>query len=32
VHANGCGDLGAFIVAHDITRYTKAKLFSAVGK
>jgi catalase len=32
MHANGAGAYGTFTVTHDITRYTKAKLFSAVGK
>lgn len=32
VHAKGSGAFGTFTVTHDITRYTKAKLFSAVGK
>jgi catalase len=32
VHAKGSGAYGTFTVKHDITRYTKAKLFSAVGK
>jgi catalase len=32
VHAKGSGAYGTFTVTHDITRYTKAKLFSAVGK
>lgn len=32
MHAKGSGDIGAFTVTHDITRYTKAKLFSEVGK
>jgi catalase len=32
VHAKGSGAYGAFTVTHDITRYTTAKLFSAVGK
>ena len=32
VHAKAAGAHGVFTVAHDITRYTKAKLFSQVGK
>ena len=32
MHAKGSGAFGTFTVTHDITRYTKAKLFSAVGK
>ena len=32
VHAKGSGAFGRFTVTHDITRYTKAKLFAAVGK
>src|SRR6201989_2284045 len=32
MHANGWGAHGTFTVTHDITRYTKAKLFSEVGK
>jgi len=32
VHAKGSGAYGSFIVTHDITRYTKAKLFSTIGK
>jgi catalase len=32
VHAKGSGAFGTFRVTHDISRYTKAKLFSAVGK
>lgn len=31
VHAKGSGAYGKFTVTHDITKYTKAKLFSAVG-
>lgn len=31
VHAKGSGAYGKFTVTADITRYTKAKLFSAVG-
>jgi len=32
VHAKGSGAFGTFTVTHDITRYTKARLFSEVGK
>ncbi|QQA44829.1 catalase [Pelagovum pacificum] len=32
VHAKGWGALGTFTVTHDITKYTRAKLFSEVGK
>ncbi|NVD98590.1 catalase [Massilia sp. BJB1822] len=32
VHAKGSGAYGTFTVTHDISRYTKAKLFSAIGK
>jgi catalase len=32
MHAKGSGAFGTFTVSHDITRYTKAKIFSAVGK
>jgi catalase len=32
VHAKGSAAYGTFTVTHDITKYTKAKLFSAVGK
>src|SRR5882757_1630171 len=31
VHAKGTGAFGAFTVTHDITKYTKAKIFSKVG-
>ena len=31
VHAKGTGAFGTFTVTHDITQYTKAKLFSKVG-
>ncbi|MDQ8142864.1 catalase [Chryseobacterium sp. CFS15] len=31
VHAKGSGAYGKFTVTHDITKYTKAKLFSQVG-
>jgi catalase len=32
MHAKGSGAYGTFTVTHDITKYTRAKLFSAVGK
>jgi len=32
VHAKGSGAYGTFTVTNDITRYTKAKIFSEVGK
>ena len=32
VHAKGSGAFGTFTVTHDITRYTKAAIFSKVGK
>ncbi len=32
VHAKGSGAFGTFTVTHDITKYTKAKLFSEIGK
>lgn len=32
MHAKGSGAYGTFTVTHDITRYTKAKIFSEVGK
>jgi catalase len=32
MHAKGSGAYGTFTVTHDITRYTKAKIFSKVGK
>ena len=32
MHAKGSGALGAFTVTHDITRHTKAKIFSEIGK
>ena len=31
VHAKGWGAHGTFIVAYDITKYTKAKIFSQIG-
>src|SRR5258708_3585892 len=32
MHAKGWGAHGTFTVTHDITRYTKAKIFSKIGK
>ena len=32
MHAKGSGAYGAFTVTHDITKYTKANIFSAIGK
>jgi catalase len=32
MHAKGSGAYGAFTVTHDITRYTKARIFAQVGK
>ncbi|UYZ58189.1 catalase [Hymenobacter latericus] len=32
VHAKGSGAYGTFTVTHDLTRFTRAKLFSEVGK
>ena len=32
MHAKGSGAFGTFTVTHDITQYTKAKIFAAVGK
>ncbi|NLY70813.1 MAG: catalase [Clostridiales bacterium] len=32
MHAKGSGAFGTFTVTHDITKYTKAKMFSEVGK
>ncbi len=32
MHAKGSAAYGSFTVTHDITRYTKAKIFSAIGK
>src|ERR1700734_3237213 len=32
MHAKGWGAYGMFTVTHDITRYTKAKIFSGIGK
>ncbi len=32
MHAKGSGAFGTFTVTHDITKYTKASVFAAVGK
>jgi catalase len=32
VHAKGTGAFGTFTVTHDITQFTKAKIFSDIGK
>lgn len=32
MHAKGSGAYGAFTVTHDIIRYTKARIFSQIGK
>ncbi|MEJ5208181.1 catalase [Denitratimonas sp. CY0512] len=32
MHAKGSGAFGTFTVTHDITRYTRAKIFESVGK
>jgi len=32
MHAKGSGAFGTFTVTHDVTRFTKARIFSAVGK
>jgi catalase len=32
MHAKGSGAFGTFTVTHDITKYTKAKIFAAIGK
>ncbi len=32
MHAKGSGAFGTFTVTHDITNYTKAKIFSEIGK
>ena len=32
MHAKGSGAYGTFTVTHDITQYTKAKIFSEIGK
>jgi catalase len=32
MHAKGAGAFGSFTVTHDITRFTRAKIFSEIGK
>ena len=32
MHAKGSGAYGTFTVTHDITQYTRAKIFSEIGK
>jgi catalase len=32
MHAKGSGALGSFTVTHDITKYSRAKIFSEIGK
>ena len=32
MHAKGSGAYGTFTVTHDITRYTRARIFSGIGK
>jgi catalase len=32
VHAKGSGAYGTFTVTHDISKYTRAKIFNAIGK
>ena len=32
VHAKGSGAFGTFVVTHDISKYTKAKVFNEIGK
>ena len=32
MHAKGSGAFGKFTVTHDITKYTKTKIFSKIGK
>ena len=32
MHAKGSGAFGTFTVTHDISKYTRAKIFSEVGK
>src|SRR3979411_3362512 len=32
MHAKGSGAFGTFTVTHDLSRYTKAKIFSEIGK
>jgi catalase len=32
MHTRGSGAFGTFTVTHDITQYTKGKIFSKIGK
>jgi len=32
MHAKGSGAFGTFTVSHDISKYTKAKIFSEIGR
>jgi catalase len=32
VHAKGSGAFGKFVVTHDISKYSRAKIFSQIGK
>ncbi|MEZ6840507.1 catalase [Acinetobacter baumannii] len=32
MHTKGSGAFGTFTVTHDITQYTRAKIFSEIGK
>src|ERR1700752_1586429 len=32
MHAKGAGAYGTFTATHDISRYTKARIFSGIGK
>ena len=32
MHAKGSGAYGTFTVTHDITKYTRAAIFSEIGK
>ena len=32
MHAKGAGAFGTFTVTHDITKYTRASIFSEIGK
>jgi len=32
MHAKGSGAYGTFVVTHDITKYTRAKIFASIGK
>ncbi|MBU2622602.1 MAG: catalase KatA, partial [Proteobacteria bacterium] len=32
MHAKGSGAYGTFTITHDITKYTRAKIFSKIGK